>query len=115
MKAILINPEDKTVKVIDIEQNNDAIYKAIDCETFACPITYDNGDTMYCDDEGLFIPQKGGIMMHDWAYPILGKILILGSDEDGNSVDVKSDIGFFVKQISWWSEQAAEEYRKRYN
>ena len=54
MKAILINPEDQTIKEIDIKKGINAMYKAIDCDGFAAPVTYDNGDTMYCDDEGLF-------------------------------------------------------------
>lgn len=70
---------------------------------------------MYCDDEGLFKPQKGGIIMPDWEYPILGKIIIVGTDEDGNSTDVKSELNYFTDSITWLNEAQAEYYRERYN
>jgi hypothetical protein len=115
MRAILINPEEKKVSEIQIGNDYKEIYKVIDCELFTCPITYENGDTMYCDDEGLFKEQKGGIIMRGWSYPILGKILILGCDEEtGDSQDVKSSIDFFEKQIMWLSEEQTNNYKSNF-
>ena len=111
MRAIIINPEKKEVTEIQIGSDYKEIYKAISCDTFSCPVTYDNNDCLYCDDEGLFKPQKGGIIMKNWYYPILGKILILGTNEDGESADAKTDIRFFENQITWLNEAQAERYR----
>ena len=115
MKAILINPEDRSVTYVELDKGLDPIYKILDCDCFACPIVYGNNDAMYCDDEGLFKPQKGGIIMPDWEYPILGKIIIVGTDEDGNSIDVKSELNYFTDSITWLNEAQAEYYRERYN
>jgi len=116
MKVILIDPENQTVTVINIEKGNEAIYKAMDCTTFCCPIEYDNNDTLFADDEGLFKAQKGGVLMDNWEYPILGKILIIGCNpEIGSSIGVKSKVKFFTDQIRWVNEKEAEAYRARYN
>ena len=114
MRAILINPEKKEVTEIQIGSDYKEIYKAISCDTFSCPITYDNNDSLYCDDEGLFKPQKGGVIMEDWVYPILGKMLVLGTDENGESVDAKSDIKFFTDRITWLDEAKSERYRSQF-
>ena len=111
MRAILINPELKQVTEIEVSCDYKEIYEIISCDVFSCPVTYDNNDCLYCDDEGLFKPQKGGIIMKNWYYPILGKILILGTNEDGESADAKTDIRFFENQITWLNEAQAERYR----
>lgn len=115
MKAILINPETQTISEIRIRKGYKAIQKAIDCETIDAPVAFDNEDTLYCDDEGLFKPQKGGIIAKDWAIPILGKVLILGSDHKGNSVDVRGTIETYKDMFKWVSETDAETYRSKFN
>lgn len=114
MRAILINPEKKEITEMQIGDDYKEIYKVIDCECFSAPVIYDNNDTLYCDDEGLFVPQKGGIIMTDWNYPILGKMLILGTDNDGNSTNAKSNIEFFTDNITWLDEEQAENYRSKF-
>lgn len=114
MRAILINPEKKEITEIQIGDDYKEIYKVIDCECFSAPVIYDNNDALYCDDEGLFVPQKGGIIMTDWNYPILGKMLILGTDNDGNSTNAKSNIEFFTDNITWLDEEQAENYRSKF-
>ena len=94
MRAIKINVENQTVTVIDIENTLDAIYEAIgnECTTFTSPISYANGDTMYCDDESLLRPEtiQGAFMYPDWNYPIVSNAIIIGTDDMGNSVDAVS-------------------------
>lgn len=112
MKAILINPENQTIKEIELEEGIEAMYKEMDCSVFSAPITYDNGDTMYCDDEGLFKAQTGGILMPDWRYMIVGKILVLGCDnETGESKDVETPIEFFKENIIWQNKTQVERYQ----
>ena len=115
MKAILINPEDQTIKEIDIKKGINAMYKALDCDCFAAPVTYDNGDTMYCDDEGLFKPQTGGFLMPKWDSMIVGKVLVIGCDlGTGESKDVETPIGFFNKHIIWQDKEQVEKYQSRF-
>ena len=115
MRALLIDPVEKTVTEIEIGEDYKEIYKAIECDTFSCPIVYDNDDTLYCDDEGLFKEQKGGVLMTGWQYPILGKMLVLGCDvETGESQNAKSDIEFFTNQIVWVDEAGAKRWQSQF-
>ncbi len=114
MRAILINPELKEITEIEVSGDYEEICKVISCDTFSCPFTYDNNDYLYCDYVGLFKHQKGGIIMKNWYYPILGKMLVLGTDENGESVDAKSDIKFFTDRITWLNESQAEQYRSQF-
>lgn len=115
MRALLIDPVAQTVTEIQVGEGIDEIYKAIECDTFSCPIVYENNDTLYCDDEGLFKEQKGGVLMTDWQYPVLGKMLVLGCDvESGASEDAKSDVEFFTSQIKWLDEVRAKIWQSQF-
>jgi hypothetical protein len=93
-KGIKINSEKHTLEYVTLGEDFREIYPIIgpNCNTFACPITFDNEDSIYVDDEGMFQDYRNGFKMQDWAYPILGNGLILGADEEGESVDVKTTI-----------------------
>lgn len=115
MRAILIDPEKRSVTEIQIGKDYKEIYKAIDCSCFSCPIEYDNADTLYCDDEGLFKDQKGGVIMKDWDYPVLGKMLVLGTDiESGESKDAESTLEFFTNQIRWLNDYEAKGWQSQF-
>ena len=112
MKAILINPETRTITEIEIKKGVDAIYKAIDCDSFEAPFAFENGDTMYCDEEGLFKEEIiGGIRMTNWTGMIIGKILLLGCNmETGDSKDVETPVEVLKKHIIWVSKNEAKNY-----
>lgn len=100
-KAIKINSDLQTLEYVTLGSDYKEIYPNISdkCTMFACPIIFDNEDTMYVDDDGMFQGYKYGFMMRDWAYPICGNALILGCDEDGESVDAKSSIEDFIGEL----------------
>lgn len=116
MKALLIDPATKTVTEIEIEKGIKAIQKAIgnECTTFSCPITLDNEDTFYADDEGLFHDITGGTMMKNWSYPIVGKIVVLGTNDKGESVDVKTKAEDLAKLIIWQSKERCEAWAENF-
>lgn len=103
MKVIKIDSANKTITQIELGNGLQPIYDAIgnECNCFSCPVELDNGDTIYADDEGLFHPFEGGIMMPYWDYPIMGNILIIGTGEDGESVDVKTTVEEITPLIQW--------------
>ena len=65
MKAILINVENQSIELVEKGNDYNEIYSFIgnDCNTFAVPVTFDNNDALYCDDEALFKQIKGGFIM----------------------------------------------------
>jgi len=94
MKVLLIDPETQTIKEIEIEKGIKAIYEAMDCEMFECPIYFDNGDVLYCDEEGKLNREKlvGGFTYpKQWGDVIMNKALVIGTDHStGDSVSCKS-------------------------
>ena len=92
MRAILINPADKTVKEVDYDGNFESIYTHIDCTTFAVPFTLENEDALYIDDEGLLKGHTDFFTIEGYPEPLAGCGLILGTDEEGEAIAVKSQI-----------------------
>ena len=91
MRAILIDPAKQTVTEVDYDGNFRSINKLIDCQTFAVPYVLENEDSLYVDDEGLW-GATHFFTIEGYPEPLAGKCLILGTDEDGESVAAKSDI-----------------------
>jgi len=117
MKSILINPFDRTIKTVEYNGGLDEMYRLMGCGTISAPIEFDNLDTMFADDEGLFNPEnsKGSIIMKGWSYPIVGKVLVCGCNDEGESVDVKTPIEFFEKEIKWVDELSTTRWMNQFN
>lgn len=113
-KAIKINVETKTIEAIMLPKHFGEISKAIGngCTLFCCPIVFDNDDTIYADDESLlrYDDIKGGFTMEGWKYPIVGNAIVLGTDAEGDSVDVKSDVDDLSSRIVFIDETMAKDY-----
>lgn len=93
IKVLLIDPATRTVTPIEINKGIEAIYKAMDCEMFECPVDFPNGDVLYCDEEGKLNRKKligGFTYSHGWNDIIMNKALVIGSTRDGDSKDCKS-------------------------
>jgi hypothetical protein len=113
-KAIKINVETKTLEYITLGEDYKEIYTAIGngCGTFCVPINFENGDSMFADDESLLRPEdiKGGFFMEDWSTPLIGNVILLGTDEEGNSIDCKTTIEELKPQIFFISEQICKKW-----
>lgn len=91
MKAYLIDPEAKTVTEVTYSGDYHEIYTHIGATTFDAVRFHDeNDDTAYVDDEGLLKgPSHFFMFKGDGHQPLAGKALILGTDEEGDSVAPK--------------------------
>jgi len=102
-KAIKIDVENKTITEVLIDNGIDAIYKEIGngCTIFCCPYEFPNNDAIYSDDDILMRIDdiKGGFMFKEWHYPLINNAIILGTDEEGDSVDCKTSINDLSKLI----------------
>ena len=116
-KAILINVETQQLTEIVLDKNLSSISEAIGngCELFCVPVDYENGDAMYADDESLLRTNdiKGGFIFPNWNFPIINNAIILGTDEEGDSIDCKSTIEEIQKDITFISEEKAKIYAKK--
>ena len=118
MKALLINPENKTVTTVDLGKGLDAIYKAMDCDLFDV-VNLPNGDAIYVDDEGLLKPDKiiGAFIFPNWNYPLVNKCLVIGTNRaTGNSVSCKSTPeSLLVRDKLIWIDKADPQLVKYVN
>lgn len=116
MKAYLIDSVEKTVKEVEYNGGLEEMYKLMGCSMVSAPIVYSNEDTMFADDEGLYNPDnvKGSFKMKNWSYPIVGKVLVVGANEMGESVDVKTPIEYFTNGIIWIGEKETREHMDRF-
>lgn len=115
MKAIKIDVANKKVSQVNIG-NYKEIYGQIGngCNLFCCPVQWENNDVLYADDEALLKDElEGCFMMPDFNYPIVGNAIILGTNEEGESVDVKTKISELQEKIMFGNKEAAELWRNK--
>ena len=107
-KAILIDVVAKTITDVQVGDYTD-IYTHIGngCNLFEVPIEFENGDTIYVDEEGLLKEVHGGFIMEGWSYPLIGNAIIQGTDEEGEAVDYKSDIEELRKKVVFVTKETA--------
>lgn len=113
MKAILIDVKSKSVKEITLSSDYKEIYTHIGngCDCFAVPVQFENADALYVDDEGLLHETiEGGFLLPGFVYPIVGNALIIGTDEEGESVDCKTDAEMIAISIRFLPQDIAQKY-----
>jgi hypothetical protein len=113
MRAVLINPHARTIWEIDLPDANDnakgeAMLAALTAD-FRSPVrAFDRvqltaADDLWVDDEGLYATNNPVFYWDDDPIkrPLVGMGLILGFDQDGDSVAAKISIADVRKHIQW--------------
>lgn len=97
MKAYLIDPVSNQITEVAYSGDFRQIYEHIKAETFDV-VTLHSGDALFVDDEGLCKPNSffkaRGIMQ-----PLAGRALVLGTDEEGGSVEPTMSIEQLRQEI----------------
>ena len=100
MKAILINPENRSVEAIDIRDRDD-IVKLIGFDTLESDTVGTEGDRLYFD-EACFLRGSAGRFQIDTVIPVSGKAVIAGTADDGATLrDAATDIGALHSRIKY--------------
>jgi len=96
MRGILIDPWLKQITEVECGEGIEDMYRLMSnplgpkVDVFCIGLLWPNGDVLYVDDEGLL---KRGMCLFDPGrrdhQPLAGNGLILGSDNEGNSVDAE--------------------------
>jgi hypothetical protein len=120
-KAILINPENNTITEVEIGEGISEIYAQIECRAFDIVRLGKKGkqeNDVYVDDEGLLGEIKFGFSIGN-SQPLAGKGLILGCNNQGESVDTnltleeaKSNVKIYPDYLSFCF--AARAWSKKY-
>jgi len=98
MKALLIDPVRHTVTEVEHTGNYRHIYELLsdklnelEVDTFTA-VGLQNGDAIYVDDEGLLKDPRYFFEWRGYAQPLAGRGLILGTDEEGGSIEPKTTL-----------------------
>jgi hypothetical protein len=111
IKALLIDPYQRTVQVIDLEPTLREFYRLIECNCIA-GFTDSSGASFTYDDEYLLTgpsadqrngPAPAYCIMTDWDYPMGGKLIATGPpDEEGESTSItQAQVQDICQRLNW--------------
>ena len=93
MLAYLINPKDKKISAAKYSGDYQDIYTFLnDARAFDVVRLYENQDVAFIDDEGLYVEDQYFWIHKNYPTPLAGNGLILGTDDEGESVSPKTQI-----------------------
>lgn len=99
MRAILIDPVERSFTEVDYDGDYKSIYYHLGCDLFDVVFT-EMGD-IYVDDEGLLKPNQKFFMV-DNISPLAGKGLVFGRvDDDGNTTEATVTIKELEKKVKF--------------
>ena len=100
MKALLIDPETRSIETIEI-QGRDDLVRLIGYETLESDAVGDAGDRLFFDEE-CFLRGTAGRFQIDRLIPVSGKGIVVGAESDAESLgDVTTDIEDLRRRISY--------------
>lgn len=104
MRAILIDPQARTVSEVDYTGDYKNIYEHIDAECFDCVRIGDEIEhTLFVDDEGLINGRADGTFRYDGDNPayLVGKGLILATDADVESIEASLSLDYVRSKVAF--------------
>ncbi len=100
MKAILINPDNRSVEIIGISGREDII-RIIGFDTIESDEVGKEGDHLFFDED-CFLRGSSGRFQLDHLAPVAGKAVIVGSADGGNVLrDAVVDIEALRSRIKY--------------
>jgi hypothetical protein len=91
MRALLIQPDTRSIELIDV-QNRDDIVRRVGYATLESDAVGDAGDRLFFDEE-CFLRGTTGRFQIDTLVPVSGVGVIVGTADDGATLrDVATDI-----------------------
>jgi hypothetical protein len=100
MKALLINPETRSIESIDINSHTD-LAGLIGYDTLESDAVGTAGDRLYFDEE-CFLRGTSGRFQIDTVIPVSGRAVIVGTVDDGGALhDAATDIEDLRKRIKY--------------
>ena len=112
MKALFIDPTDETIRFISYDGDYKSIYRILGCRTFEAVYPFDNGDTLWIDEEGLLKDSNFAFNIRadnpKFNQTIMGKALVLGTDTEGESIECKTTLEDLKSRIKFQGKVAIE-------
>jgi hypothetical protein len=100
MKALLINPESRSIEPIDVADHA-TIARLIGYDTIESDAVGTAGDRLYFDEECFLRGTKGRFQI-DSVIPVSGKAVLVGTADEGKTLrDVATDIDSLRSRIKY--------------
>jgi hypothetical protein len=100
MKALLIDPENRSLEPIDIQGRED-IVKLIGYDTIESDAVGTAGDRLYFDEE-CFLRGSRGRFQIDSVIPVSGRAVLVGTADEGRTLrDVATDADSLRSRIKY--------------
>ena len=104
MRTILIDPEARTIEELEFEGNYQDIQKTIGCSCFTTlNLGGETNDAVFVDDEGLL--KGSGFVFTLNGHPLVGKGLIMGCDDEGESIGTTVKMSEVLGAVEWVGER----------
>ena len=112
MRAILINPMQESIRHISYDGDPKSIYRILQCTLYEAVYPFDNGDTLWIDEEGLLKESNFAFDIlgsnEEYYGTYLGSAMILGVDDEGESIECKSKLDDIKSIIKFRGKVAIE-------
>ena len=92
LKVIVIDPETHTITEQVMPDHFEEINKLIGSRCFCLGTRLKNEDILYVDDDGLYNEVLSFFVIDGQPQPLAGKGVFIGTDLEGNSVDIKTSL-----------------------
>jgi hypothetical protein len=100
VKALLINPENRSLEPIDIQGRED-IAKLIGYDTIESDAVGTAGDRLYFDEE-CFLRGTSGRFQIDNVIPVSGRAVLVGTADEGRTLrDVVTDVDSLRRRLKY--------------
>lgn len=105
MKAIMIDPFTQTIEEVEYSGNYKDLYDLLGCHLFTTVYLDDmNLDTLYVDDEGLYVENQMFFKIAGFPQPLAGRGILLGTDDEGDSISCESTVEGIKALVEWCGE-----------
>lgn len=105
MRAILIDPFTETISEVEYDGIYRSIYRLLShpeqpVDTFTV-VRISAEDTIFVDDNGLLNEPTHFFEYYGYPQPLAGKGLILGVDDEGESIATMLDVDYVRAMVTW--------------
>ena len=110
-RILLIDATAREVREVYVQEGLQGWYNAIGCDLVTV-VTYigDQGDSLLVDDEGLLKSPKHFFLFGDYVQPLAGNGIIVGCDDEGETIDAKSSVEDIRGMVRFMDEAQVMRY-----
>lgn len=103
MKAILINAKTRDIKEVSVGDYKE-MYVHLECSMFQVGTELPNQDSIFVDEEGLINGTEYFFTYKDAHQPFAGNGLVMGCNDDGESVDCKIELNEVKSNVKFYDK-----------